>query len=58
MHQWLQREKNFYQVGIHAVFQKWRKTVDRGRGYTETSNNYLIYHEIENRGINSDEPMY
>jgi hypothetical protein len=37
MHQWLQRKENSsYQAEIHAFLQIWRKTVDKGGGYTET----------------------
>jgi len=43
MHQWLQRKENSsYQAEIHAFLQTWRKTVDKGGGYTETLHVYLI----------------
>jgi hypothetical protein len=35
MHQWVQgKESNFYQVGIRAVVERWKKNVDRDGDYT------------------------
>jgi hypothetical protein len=40
MHQWLQRRNsNFYHVGIHALVQRWKKTVNKEAAYVQKKKN-------------------
>lgn len=60
MHQWLQRKENSsYQGEIHAFLQLWRKTVDKGGGYTERLHVYLISSTKQKIwALLFDEPVY
>jgi hypothetical protein len=59
MHQWLKRKNSSYQAEIHVFLQMWRKTVDKGGGYTETLHIYLISSMKQKTGaLLFDEPVY
>jgi len=48
-----------YQAEIHAFLQMWRKTVDKGGGYTETLHIHLIRSTKQKIGTSLfDEPVY